>query len=142
MKICTKCKLEKVETEFNFKIKDKGIRQWVCRECHTQYLRDHYKKNPATYINSTKKTKKKLLEFVKEAKNLPCKDCGVKYPYYVMDFDHRDSNDKKFSISQHNRIGSFEKIKNEIAKCDVVCANCHRERTFGRITIKDDGTVF
>lgn len=100
------------------------------------------KKNPATYINSNKKIKKKLLEFIKEAKNLPCMDCGIKYPYYVMDFDHRDSKSKKFSISQYNQIGSIEKIKNEIAKCDVICANCHRERTFGRITIMDDGTVF
>lgn len=82
------------------------------------------------------------MEFVKQAKSVPCKDCGVSYPYYVMDFDHRNSSEKKFSLSKYNQIGNLEKIKAEIAKCDVVCANCHRERTFGRITIKDDGTVF
>ncbi len=59
-----------------------------------------------------------------------------------MDFDHRNSNEKKFAISQSKRMGSIEKTKTEIAKCDVVCANCHRERTFGRVAIKDDGTVF
>ncbi len=142
MKTCTKCHLEKVDTEFNWKNKSKGIRQWVCRECHSKYLRTHYRQNPTTYLNSTKKTRKKLLEYIKEAKNLPCKDCGVKYPYYVMDFDHRNSKEKKFIISKFNQIGSFEKIKTEIAKCDVVCANCHRERTFGRVAIMDDGTVF
>ncbi len=142
MKICTKCNNEKEDTEFNWKNKSKGTRQWACRECHSKYLKTHYKKNPSTYLNSTKKTKKKLLEYIKEAKNLPCQDCGIRYPYYVMDFDHRNSNEKKFAISQSKRIGSIEKTKTEIAKCDVVCANCHRERTFGRVAIKDDGTVF
>jgi hypothetical protein len=37
--------------------------------------------NPNIYLNSTKKTKKKLSEYIKEAKNAPCQDCGVKYPY-------------------------------------------------------------
>lgn len=142
MKICAKCQIEKSETEFNYKIKSQGIRQWMCKECHSKYLKEHYKKNPSTYLNSNKKTRKKLMEFVKQAKSVPCKDCGVCYPYYVMDFDHRDSSEKKFSLSKYNQIGNLEKIKAEIAKCDVVCANCHRERTFGRITIKDDGTVF
>ena len=59
-----------------------------------------------------------------------------------MDFDHRNPKEKKFAIFQSKRMGSLEKTKTEIAKCDVVYVNCHRERTFGRITIKDDGTVF
>lgn len=44
-----------------------------------------------------------------------------------MDFDHRE--DKKFNIAQLSKIASVEKLKEEIAKCDVVCANCHRIRT-------------
>ena len=59
-----------------------------------------------------------------------------------MDFDHREAKDKKFVISKSDSIGSLKKVKAEIAKCDVVCANCHRETTYGRVTITDDGTVF
>ena len=99
MRVCTKCNFEKEDTEFNWKDKNKAVRQWRCRECHSKYLKIHYQKNPNTYLNSAKKTKKKLSEYIKEAKNIPCQDCGVKYPYYVMDFDHRNSNEKKFAIS-------------------------------------------
>lgn len=65
----------------------------------------------------------------------PCTDCGDCFPYYVMDFDH--IGDKEFAISRfHNLTNSFEKVKEEMAKCELVCANCHRVRTFKRIQEK------
>jgi hypothetical protein len=67
---------------------------------------------------------------IRSAKNRPCADCGNSYPYYVMDFDHVHG-DKKFTIGD-KRKGSTERIVAEIEKCEVVCANCHRIRTFGR----------
>ena len=67
---------------------------------------------------------------IEKAKDKPCADCGKRYPWYVMDLDHvRGSKDKKVSILI-NRAVSLEKLQAEIDKCDVVCANCHRERTF------------
>lgn len=57
-----------------------------------------------------------------------CKDCGRKYPHYVMDFDHV-RGEKLFELSKMGDQ-TFVKIAAEIAKCDVVCANCHRLRTF------------
>lgn len=59
-------------------------------------------------------------------------DCGIKYPKYVMDFDHRDPVTKRFSIGADIGSMSLTRIVEEAAKCDVVCANCHRERTHGR----------
>lgn len=56
----------------------------------------------------------------------PCKDCGVKYPTECMDFDHLEN--KEFGIGDHS-VKDIEKILAEIAKCEVVCANCHRIRT-------------
>lgn len=56
-------------------------------------------------------------------------DCGIKYPSYVMQFDHRDPKQKLFKIARDAWKYSVEKIKEEISKCDVVCANCHAERT-------------
>ena len=64
------------------------------------------------------------------AKSVPCADCNEPYPSYVMDLDHVRGV-KKFNISS-TRNRSYEDLRNEIAKCDVVCANCHRIRTHNR----------
>lgn len=59
-------------------------------------------------------------------------DCGKRYPSYVMDFDHRES--KIRDVSRMVSLGLGEAtVLAEIAKCDVVCSNCHRERTFGGV---------
>ncbi len=68
---------------------------------------------------------------VVEAKSRPCADCGIQYPYYVMDFDHRDGGLKEFPLYSVHGV-TKRAILREIEKCDVVCANCHRERTHRR----------
>lgn len=57
----------------------------------------------------------------------PCADCGGLFPWYVMDFDHREPADKSFSLSRARSVTQF---LSESKKCDVVCANCHRIRTY------------
>ena len=58
-------------------------------------------------------------------------DCGVKYPYYVMQLDHRDpmTKNRKLSKLQGWPLATIER---ELAKCDVVCANCHAERSYSK----------
>lgn len=78
--------------------------------------------------------KKRLAELkalVKEAKNIPCMDCNISYPTYVMDLDHV-RGEKDFNLGQINHSISLSRVKDEIAKCEVVCANCHRIRTIKR----------
>ena len=58
-------------------------------------------------------------------------DCGKKYPPYIMDFDHRDPELKVGSIAELVAKADSSLLLAEIEKCDVVCANCHRERTYG-----------
>ena len=82
---------------------------------------------------------------IHKAKDKPCADCGVKYPYYVMQFDHRPGTIKMKSNTrikgkEHRAFGGSNSLKLglvqlliEIAKCDVVCANCHHIRTYVRI---------
>lgn len=69
-----------------------------------------------------------------QAKSAPCADCGVSYPPYVMTFDHLDAGDKNFDVSHGvNRSNkSMAVVLIEIAKCDVICSNCHKERTHQR----------
>jgi len=87
------------------------------------------KKNIETY---NKQELKKRLSEIKEASG--CVDCGVNNPI-LLDFDHL--KDKKYNISRMIHDGfSWAAIKKEIAKCEVVCANCHRIRTHNRLTKK------
>jgi hypothetical protein len=62
-------------------------------------------------------------------KSAPCQDCNVVYPPYVMQFDHRDPDEKLFPVDIGVMMRSEEKRATELAKCDLVCANCHAERT-------------
>lgn len=100
------------------------------------YIKKHYRGNKAYYRARNRANDKKVMEFVRKSKEIPCTDCGLSYPYYVMDFDHK--RDKKFNLAQARRQG-MNIVKQEIAKCDVVCANCHRQRTHG---VKDSTRVF
>ena len=65
----------------------------------------------------------------------PCTDCGGLFPPICMDFDHLDSSLKTAEVSRlkHMRL---EIVLQEIAKCELVCANCHRIRTKDRRTAK------
>lgn len=90
-------------------------------------------KNPerhaATTAASQARRRKTLRAIIQDAKARPCVDCGVQYPPYVMDFDHRDPSGKSASVGEMVGRTSLARMVAEIAKCDVVCANCHRVRT-------------
>jgi hypothetical protein len=77
--------------------------------------------------------KERYRTVIRDAKSVPCADCGIQYPHYVMDFDHRPEEEKLFNIGMMvSYRPAMQVFLDEIAKCDVVCANCHRERTFQR----------
>jgi hypothetical protein len=65
-----------------------------------------------------------------QLKAQPCMDCKRTFPPECMDFDHRDPTNKLFNVSQAAISGrSLESVQAEVAKCDLVCACCHRIRT-------------
>lgn len=80
---------------------------------------------------SAKLTIRKKREFIRSAKNVPCMDCGHKFPYFVMEFDHTHG-EKKFNLTDGPTQASMEQIKRELDKCEPVCANCHAIRTQSR----------
>jgi hypothetical protein len=62
-------------------------------------------------------------------KNQPCADCGKSYPPRVMDLHHIDPTKKEFDLSQSRGYGkSLKAVEEELVKCVVLCANCHRLR--------------
>ncbi len=130
-KTCSKCRLVKPAAEFNFKCKALGRRHSYCRECGSTLTRNHYRSNKRQYLNRNSRTFARHRELIRSAKSRPCADCGIQYPYYVMDFDHRDGATKSFMLSEVARA-TAKSLLREIDKCDVVCANCHRERTHRR----------
>lgn len=94
--------------------------------------RRHYKANKQKYFERNKLYRESIRQLVRGIKEKnPCIDCGVRYPYYVMDFDHLE--DKKQLISSLTSTGRIGALKREIEKCEVVCANCHRKRTYTRL---------
>lgn len=99
------------------------------------YQKKWYTDNKDNVIHKMKENKKtarqKVIEFVQEYKSRQsCVDCGEDNPI-VLDFDHL--YDKKFKISGINRrYHSLETVKDEIAKCEIRCANCHRIVTHER----------
>lgn len=58
---------------------------------------------------------------------IPCMDCSLNWPHYVMNFDHRERASKLANISELAGV-KREKLIEEIQKCDVVCFNCHKIR--------------
>lgn len=74
---------------------------------------------------SNKQTK----EMVNRYKTQPCKDCGIQYNPWIMHFDHRDPSIKLFTIGDRGNK-CIKDVINEIKKCDVICSNCHAERSY------------
>lgn len=74
----------------------------------------------------------KVSAFIQEYKQgKKCSDCKEDYPYWMLEFDHLDN--KSFTISHYrSHTVDLELIKKEIEKCEIVCANCHKNRTFLR----------
>ena len=85
---------------------------------------------------SIAKQKAYLAQYIRDLKEkTPCLDCGISYPYYVMDFDHVRGQ-KHQNVTELIPTLSKKQIDEEIAKCEIVCSNCHRIRTHMRRTRK------
>jgi hypothetical protein len=135
MKICAKCKESKSKSEFGFK--EKGRLQPYCRPCNNEHNREYYannkEKQKSVVLARNQRYRNELKIWIRDLKeSSPCLDCKISYPWYVMDYDHI-GDDKEFNISYMvASVYSRANIEKEIAKCELVCANCHRERTFNR----------
>ena len=132
-KICTKCKKEKNVKEFNIRNTRKGTFSCWCKECFREYDRAKWKSSKTRRKNNLEKNAKRVIrnkQFVWDyCKKHPCEDCGKENPV-VLGFDHMNPELKRTEVSNLIRCAyGLDTIKKEIAKCRVLCANCHMERT-------------
>lgn len=132
MKKCTRCGNEFEESEFPIINKRINKRSSMCLACGRDYDREYHAKNKKHRNKLKRKTRSTAINrnrrFIYDYLAInPCVDCGEDDPI-VLEFDHQ--RDKKFIIADAMRGSySIERIKSEIEKCEVVCANCHRRRT-------------
>ncbi|MEO7839280.1 MAG: hypothetical protein ABIU06_08020 [Anaerolineales bacterium] len=137
-KKCDHCKGWKDETEFNWKFKSLGVRHNTCRECKHGFDKKYFE-GPA---------KERHLQQVKERKDEarrvardfvynyllthPCETCGES-DIRVLEFHH--TGDKDMAVGAMVSMGySVQRIQQEIDRCQVLCANCHR-----KITVEERG---
>ena len=114
MKICSKCKQEKDDSEFyvrkNRSKQGSGLTS-MCKDCTLQYMKDKHE------------VLKEQISSYKSQKG--CAVCGESR-HYMLDFHHNDPSEKELTISDHCRK-TFKSLLPEIEKCSILCANHHRE---------------
>ena len=132
IRTCRVCRETKPLVEFPFRSLRQQTRQWICLLCQRDYTNQWYSRNRKRQIanakqrnhRATAELRTRVREYLLDH---PCVDCGESDPG-VLDFDHL--RDKRANVSTLVQSGvSWESLADEIAKCEVRCANCHRRRT-------------
>jgi hypothetical protein len=132
-KTCATCGKSRDETEFAYRYKALGQRWGTCKECQRDQRKGWYERNKASHIAKVNTNRKKLIQkaqqYVWDFLLLhACAECGETDPV-VLEFDHVRGM-KRMAVGDMARLGyGIETIKEEIGKCEVRCANCHRRKT-------------
>jgi hypothetical protein len=131
---CGRCHETKEAADFAWRRQDRGQRDNYCRACRAVYKQEHYLAHRQRYIDNSQRRKRTMAAartayLIAFFESHPCADCGEQDPL-VLEFDHL--GDKLFNISQGLRDRAWDAVLEEMEKCDVVCANCHRRRTARR----------
>ena len=133
MRTCTKCFLQKPLDEFPWRNRLLGKRHSVCKECYAKRSNEWYQDNKKAHIENVRQNRigyreagrKYVLDYLLTH---PCSQCGESDPR-VLEF-HHDKGEKENEVSRLiGRGASLDKLKAEIEKCTVLCANCHRKLT-------------
>lgn len=126
--ICNECSQDKDESELcKNKSKECGYNP-ICKVCQRKKSKAHYAANRTYYIQKAKIRCNDLRQWINEYKSsLKCEICGECHPACI-DFHHKDSSKKDFEISKAVAKGfTKERVLEEIEKCQILCANCHRK---------------
>ena len=131
MKVCRRCGPQPIERFGKNKAEKDGLHRY-CKRCRREEMAERFKQmTPEAKENRYRKVtalKDKRREFVLRYLLVhPCVDCGESDPI-VLEFDHVRGIKSANVSALVNSHGDLNKIQAEIAKCDVVCRNCHMRR--------------
>lgn len=134
MKKCCYCWKEKELSEFGICKKNKDWLEYRCKECKREYDRERYKKWLVDKVKKKEFENVRKAEVMRYIKNLVlqkwCARCWYRENFAALQFHHIDPSKKYKSISEMVRgLRWIEKIKKEIDKCEILCANCHSIET-------------
>lgn len=110
IKVCRVCKVEKPLLDFYRTYEHVRL---ICKKCEN-------KKS----VSENRLRKEKAVKMM----GGKCLKCGYNKCIDALDFDHL--RDKKFNLSNMIRTNSWEAVLEELKKCQLLCANCHREKSF------------
>jgi hypothetical protein len=131
---CWACKEVLPIRDFSIR-KDRNRPMTICKPCSAargkKYAADHPEEHRAWLQQRAARVRAERYTWIAQFKQKPCTDCGLSYDQCVMEFDHV-RGEKVKDVSKMSLYGNLDRLKAEIDKCDVVCANCHRLRTCRR----------
>jgi hypothetical protein len=131
-KRCGRCAEVKPVSEFHRWKRGDGFQPW-CKACRKAYDAVYSARTLARRRERRAERRKDFIVWYAALKeDKPCSDCGGTFPSVAMHWDHRPGTDKLGDVS--NLLGRLckQRVLDEIAKCDLVCANCHAVRTVSR----------
>jgi hypothetical protein len=104
----------------------------------TEAHEEKYRKHVNNSLRKRQQARRKYIDALKLSRG--CADCGYNAHAAALDFDHLPGTEKKFNIANYVWLmGKGSDLEAEIAKCEVVCSNCHRVRTSKRL--KENGVA-
>lgn len=126
---CENCKIV-------FKTNGNSVKYCSRKCCGIKYRELNRERLNANSLITAQKFHKEKREYLRAIKlSCGCKDCGYKGHPAALDFDHVRGE----KVCDVSHCTTREKLINEVAKCEVVCANCHRIRTYNRRENKKAG---
>lgn len=125
--LCIVCKVEKTDNEFNWRNKQLDIRKNHCRVCDREMRKRSYEKHKEKSILAVRDRTNTIKEQFRQWKStLNCQICS-ETEEVCLDFHHIDPTTKEAGVAKLLERGSKLQIIQEINKCVVLCACCHRK---------------
>lgn len=138
MKTCSKCGLEKNESEYYVKDSKSNRLHAHCKSCYREHRKTFYAKHYVMYGDSYRERarlrraaarnefRNKMLGYLEGKSCVICGENDIR----TFELDHLDPSQKLFSISQAVRLGyKWNEVEKELLKCRILCANCHKKHT-------------
>lgn len=130
---CARCRHKKDEAEFDWQSKAKNTRQIYCKKCRKHIRKIWYQRHKAGHIRAVARTKKQKRELLyawlrNYLVHHPCVDCGEDN-IVCLEFDHVRGKKVESIARMVTTLVGLKTLTEEVEKCDVRCANCHRIKT-------------